>query len=365
MKIFVFPVEVRGTKHIGLRTERFDPDCNGLIKKIGRSYWSPKDKCWCVPYDKTTWQDCSRLLASHEIIRDGSVPEETERKEVVLSSALQAEFDKYYTQLYVQRYSLNTIKSYCNCFRYFLGACQTKSPQDWTLDDFKVWLRRGLERYKWSESYQRSIINALKFYYERIRKEPKLFWEISPRKAQKLPGTLSVEEVARLINSNTNIKHKAILSMIYACGLRVSEVVHLRKADVDWNQSRLFVKAGKGKKDRYVFLPESLKRILERYQKVYPAQYWYFEGQEGGQYSVRSIQAVFHHSVERSGVEAYATVHTLRHSYATHSLEDGVDLRTIQVALGHNSSKTTEIYTHLTDTNKFRRRSPLDNLEID
>ncbi|MGB3081092.1 MAG: tyrosine-type recombinase/integrase, partial [Saprospiraceae bacterium] len=251
------------------------------------------------------------------------------------------------------------------CFRYFLGACQTKPPQEWTLDDFKIWLRQGLERYKWSESYQRSIINSLKFYYERIRKEPKLFWEISPRKAHKLPGTLSEEEVTRLINSNTNIKHKAILSMIYACGLRISEVVNLRKADVDWHQSRLFVRAGKGKKDRYVFLPDSLKRILERYQKVYPPQYWYFDGQEGGQYSVRSIQAIFHHSLERSNVDAYATVHTLRHSYATHSLEDGVDLRTIQVSLGHSSPKTTEIYTHLTDTNKFRRKSPLDNLDID
>ncbi len=112
-------------------------------------------------------------------------------------------------------------------------------------------------------------------------------------------------------------------------------------------------------------MPESLKRILERYQKHYLTSYWYFEGQEGGQYSVRSIQAVFHRSLEKSKVEAYATVHTLRHAYATHSLEDGVDIRTIQVALGHSSSKTTEIYTHLTDTNKFRRKSPLDNLDID
>jgi site-specific recombinase XerD len=152
--------------------------------------------------------------------------------------------------------------------------------------------------------------------------------------------------------------------MIYACGLRIGEVVKLRKADVDWDQNRIFIKAGKGKKDRYVFLSEKTKGVMKDYQKDYPTQYWYFEGQEGGQYSVRSIQAVFHRSLERAQVDAYATVHTLRHSYATHSMEAGVDLRVIQVALGHNSPKTTEIYTHLTDTNKFRRFSPFDSLDL-
>jgi len=164
--------------------------------------------------------------------------------------------------------------------------------------------------------------------------------------------------------SPTTAQHPTILTMIYACGLRISEVIHLRKADVDWNQNRLFIKAGKGKKDRYVFFPLKLKQLLTLYEKTYPAKYWYFEGQDGGQYSVRSIQAVFHQSLERAKVDAYATVHTLRHSYATHLLEAGVDLRNIQAALGHSSPKTTEIYTHITDANKFRMKSPLDDLDI-
>ena len=181
-----------------------------------------------------------------------------------------------------------------------------------------------------------------------LRNEARSFWEVRPRKSFKLPGTLSKKEVTLLLNSNTNLKHKAILSMIYACGLRISEAVHLRKADVDWNQNRLFIKAGKGKKDRYVFFPFKLKLLLQNYEKAYPTKYWYFEGQDGGQYSVRSIQAIFHQSIVRAKVDANATVHKLRHSYATPLLEAGVDLRNIQAALGHSSPKTTEIYTCLT-----------------
>lgn len=365
MKIFVFPIESGQQKMIGLRTERFDQECNELIKKAPRSHWNPATKSWCIPYDKESWQKCRIALSNYQIIKTSQSKINEQISTPVLAADLQLEFDRYYTQLYVQRYSLNTIKTYCNSFKYFLFHCTSKHPKDWTLEDFKGWLKKELDKNKWSEAYQNTIINALKFYFEKIRHEPKAFWEIRPRKSFKLPGTLSKEEVTALICANANLKHKSILSMIYACGLRISEVVHLRKADVDWNQNRLFIKAGKGKKDRYVFFPVRLKTLLTEYEKRYPVKYWYFEGQDGGQYSVRSIQAVFHQSLERAKVDAYATVHTLRHSYATHLLEAGVDLRNIQAALGHSSPKTTEIYTHLTDTNKFRMQSPLDTLNID
>ena len=364
MKIFAFPIEINQQKMIGLRTERFDQECNALIRKIPHSHWSPANKSWCIPYDIKIWQQCLSSLNQFQIIKTNGQTFHQKKSMPALPDHLQLEYDRYYTQLYVLRYSLNTIKTYCNSFRYFLYHCISLHPKDWTLEDFKGWIRTQLDKNKWSEAYQNTIINALKFYFEKIRHEPRAFWEIRPRKGFKLPGTLSQEEVTALINANTYLKHKSILSMIYACGLRISEVVHLRKADVDWNQNRLFIKAGKGKKDRYVFFPVKLKTVLMEYEKQYPCQYWYFEGQEGGQYSVRSIQAVFHQSLERAKVDAYATVHTLRHSYATHLLEAGVDLRNIQAALGHSSPKTTEIYTHLTDTNKFRMQSPLDRLNI-
>lgn len=250
MKIFIFPIETQGQKHIGIRTEHFDPACNAY-------------------------------------------------------------------------------------------------PKDWTLDDFKLWLRTEIEKNKWSEAYQNTIINALKFYFEKVRKETRTFWEITPRKTHKLPGTLSGDEIFKLLNSTENLKHRTILTMIYACGLRISEVIHLRKADIDWDQKRLFIKAGKGKKDRYVVLPDKLALLLKEYFAAYPVQYWFLESPDGGPYSARSIQAVFHRALEKAKVDAYATVHTLRHSYATHLFEAGVDLRQIQKALGHESLKTTEIYTCL------------------
>ncbi len=364
MKVFIYPIESRGIKLIGIKSESFDKTFNTSVAKIPRHFWNKNYKCWCIPYDSSSWKLCQSLLQNYTLIKAKPAVHKPVSIESALPPDLLLQYDKYYTHLYIQRYSLNTIKTYKAAFLYFLNACKEKNPTDWTLEDVKNWLRNQIEQHRWSEAYQNTIINAMKFYYEKILNQPRSFWEVRPRKAFKLPGTLSKDEVTKMINVCTNIKHKAILSMIYACGLRISEVVHLRKVDVDFAQSRLFVKAGKGKKDRYIFLPEKLKIVLLVYLQAHPIKYWFYEGQEGGQYSVRSIQAIFHQSIEKAKVDAYATVHTLRHSYATHLLEAGVDLRTIQHALGHNSLKTTEIYTHLTDVNKSRTLSPLDMLEL-
>ena len=360
MRIFIYPVTIREKQHIGMRPENYDVGIIQKIKSIPRSFWNPDHRCWCVPYTVEHWNLCRSALDTHMLVKLQDSKPSGQNPEELLSEVLRTELDKFYTQLFVQRYSQNTIKSYRGAFILFLLQCKDKHPAEWNIEDVKVWLRSRIAVNNWSISYQNTIINALKFYYEKIQHQPRSFWEVRPRKETKLPGTLSKEEVQKLIQVNSNVKHKTILSMIYACGLRIGEVVRLRKVDVDMGQGRLFVKAGKGKKDRYVFLPEKLKTLLRVYIQAYPTSYWYFEGQEGGAYSVRSIQSIFHQSLEKAKVEAYATVHTLRHSYATHLLEAGVDLRVIQESLGHNSLKTTEIYTHLTAVNKKRHLSPLD-----
>jgi integrase/recombinase XerD len=152
--------------------------------------------------------------------------------------------------------------------------------------------------------------------------------------------------------------------LIYAGGLRVSELVNLRKDDILIDRMQLFVKGGKGKKDRYTVFSKKLLNQLTQYLKDYTPAYWLFEGQDYGQYSVRSVQAILRQAVTRSGVNPYATVHTLRHSFATHLLENGTDLRYIQQLLGHASSKTTEIYTHITRKGEEKLKSPLDDLEL-
>ena len=189
-----------------------------------------------------------------------------------------------------------------------------------------------------------------------------MVYDIRARKAESLPGVFSQEEVGRLFKAVTNLKHRSILMTIYSAGLRVSEVVNLRKADILTDLGKLFIRSGKGKKDRYTLLSEKLKPLLEEYLKEYKPSYWLFEGQDHGQYSVRSVQQILRDAVRVSGVNPYATVHTLRHSFATHLLENGTDLRYIQELLGHNNPKTTQIYTHITKRGLDKIRSPLDFL---
>lgn len=160
-----------------------------------------------------------------------------------------------------------------------------------------------------------------------------------------------------------NLKHRCVLKTIYSGGLRLGEVCNLRIQDIQSDRKQIFIHGGKGKKDRYTTLSDSLLIELRQYYLQYQTSYWLFEGQTGGQYSRRSVQAVLRKAVEKSKINAFATVHTLRHSYATHLLESGTSLRHIQELLGHASSKTTEIYTHLSNEERQRIVSPLDRLK--
>ncbi len=171
-------------------------------------------------------------------------------------------------------------------------------------------------------------------------------------------------EIVSLLKAVDNLKHKCILLLIYSAGLRLGELIHLRVDDINVAQKNVFVKAGKGKKDRCTLLSSKVWERLQQYIEVYMPVEWVFEGQDGGQYSPRSVQAIFTKAKQRATINPYATVHTLRHSFATHLLEKGVDLRYIQELLGHESSKTTEIYTPITHTGWAKVKSPIDNLDI-
>jgi site-specific recombinase XerD len=191
----------------------------------------------------------------------------------------------------------------------------------------------------------------------------KKIYDIRARKAEDLPGVLSQEEVKLLFKSVENIKHKTILMLIYAAGLSVSELTNVRKRDLIKDRMQVFIIGGKGKKDRYSILSAKLMPLIEQYLQEYKPNYWLFEGQEYGQYSVRSVQAILRQEIDKSVVNPFAIVHTLRHSFATHLLENGTDLRYIQQLLGHASSKTTEIYTHITRKGEEKFKSPLDFLD--
>jgi site-specific recombinase XerD len=270
--------------------------------------------------------------------------------------------EEYKTMLQLKRYSSNTRKSYINAFQNFLAFFSHKKIDDLNKNEIQDYLLKQLKNGT-SSSFQNLQINAIKFYYEKVLGRKREIYDLPrPKKEHKLPSVLSEEEIIKLFKQVSNIKHKAILYLIYSGGLRLSEVVNLKITDIDSKRNLILIRESKGKKDRTTLLSQALLELLRDYYREYKPENHLFEGQKGGQYSVRSVQNIFRMALSKSGIKKHATVHTLRHSFATHLLERGTDLRYIQELLGHANSKTTEIYTHITKKGLDKIVSPLDNL---
>lgn len=205
----------------------------------------------------------------------------------------------------------------------------------------------------------------MKHYYGTILKKKFIYEVKRPRKDKKLPVVLSQEEVAKILTSLENVKHKAILMLVYSAGLGVGEVVTLRPEDIDDKRMLIHIRGAKGRKDRYTMLSETALNVLREYLRQYEPKNWLFEGARSGRYlSTRSAEKIFKHACHRANIRRDVSIHTLRHSFATHLLESGTDLRYIQEILGHQHSKTTEIYTHVSTKSIGKIKSPLDNLNL-
>jgi len=266
-------------------------------------------------------------------------------------------------QLKVRRYSWRTVKSYLSHIRSFLIANSSLQLVDINTDLIRTYIVQRAEARNFAEATQNQLLNAIKFWLEQVEGREKAFIDLRAKKRQQLPQVLSIEEVKRLFSAVDNLKHRCILKIVYGGGLRLSELTNLRVADIHSDRLQIFVHGGKGKKDRYTTLSENFLTELRNYYRAYQPDYWLFEGQHGGQYSVRSVQAILKKAVKASKINPYCTVHTLRHSYATHLLEAGTSLRHIQELLGHANITTTEIYTHISTAEKQRVISPLDRIE--
>ncbi|PKK88255.1 MAG: integrase [Candidatus Wallbacteria bacterium HGW-Wallbacteria-1] len=214
-----------------------------------------------------------------------------------------------------------------------------------------------------SDSYQNMAINAIKFYVKTVQGKHMPDLSLRPRKTKRLPVVLAKQEVSDIIEKISNKKHKLIISLIYSAGLRISEAVNLQITNIDPIRGIILIAQSKGKKDRQVPLSEKLYSMIEMYLNEFQPKRYLFESTRPGiKYSVKSIQNIFSTACQKAGIEKHATVHTLRHSFATHLLESGTDLRIIQEILGHSSSKTTEIYTHVSTSTISKIRSPFDEL---
>jgi len=283
-----------------------------------------------------------------------------------LSKENKEALQRFTRQLHLKAYSASTIKTYTNEFTQFLQTIKDKPASDFSVSRLKDYFQYCYAVLHLSENTMHSKINALKFYYEQVLGREKFFWEIPrPKKHLILPKVLGEEELRRLFAAANNLKHKAILFAAYSAGLRVSEVINLRLQDIDRERKQLFVYCSKGKKDRYVALSPLLLDILESYYKMWqpkPTNYL-FEGDEPGQpYSIRSAQVIFHNAKHKAGISKTISFHGLRHSFATHMLEKGVDVKYIKEILGHFNIKTTERYLHVKREVLVNIASPLDAL---
>jgi site-specific recombinase XerD len=268
--------------------------------------------------------------------------------------------ESFLRKLEVKRYAWNTAKTYISAFEAFINYYPDKELLDINSQDITKYLQ-VIAKMGRSDTYINQAINSIKFYYEVVEGMPHTFYHIDrPRPAKRLPQVLSKEDVKAILSQVSNRKHYCILSLLYSAGLRRQELIDLRITDIDSNRMMILVRGAKGRKDRYTLLSQRLLVCLRIYFKEYRPKVYLFEGPEGNQYSPSSIAKILHRAARNAGLLKRVTPHMLRHSFATHLLEDGVDLRYIQTLLGHNSSKTTEIYTHVAKHKLLGIQSPLD-----
>ena len=273
---------------------------------------------------------------------------------------------QYLEKLLRKRYSPNTIKTYMSCMRSFVAEFHDRDLESITTQQINDYILNLIRTRNISSSQQNQRISAIKFYYEQVLGRKKEFYRLSrPKKVKKLPGVLMVEEVELILKQCKNLKHKCILMTLYSGGLRRSELINLKISDIDSQRMLIRITNSKGGKDRYTLLSEKLLKLLRDYYKLYKPKYWLFEGQGGGQYSATSIENIFRKALKQAEIKKHATPHTMRHSFASHLLEQGINLRYIQEILGHSSTKTTEIYTHVCSRQLTKIQNPLDNLNTD
>lgn len=332
------------------------------FKSMDGSFYHYEQRLWSLPNTVRNIDWVQKQFGDKLVIKEiGQKP--IKSPFFVLNKESQEKLDQLHQKLVLKGYSESTVENYKSAFSKFLKFFESRKLPELSKEDIEGFVYLQVSKYKLSESSQNCLINAIKAYYEHVLGKPREYYEIQrPKRSKTLPNVLSKEEVALLIKSTSNIKHRAILLTIYSAGLRISEALKLRICDVHSDEGYLFVKGAKNKKDRKTVLSSVLLYELRSYYKVYRPSYWLFEGQEGGQYSAASIQAIFRKAVKASNINPWATVHTLRHSFATHLLQSGTNLRMIQVLLGHSSSTTTEIYSHILAISNKNVVSPLDSL---
>ncbi|MBL0097596.1 MAG: tyrosine-type recombinase/integrase [Bacteroidetes bacterium] len=282
------------------------------------------------------------------------------------NTEIQEQVEKFIHLMETERLAGSTVQTYSEALRIFLQHIHPKPIDTICNDDVNQFLHQYAFQRKLSISWHRTIISALKLYFRRFegkKLDPERIRY--PKKDKLLPHVLDQKDIEKMIKLTKNRKHRSMLSLIYACGLRRGDLLNLKPRDIDSKRQQLFIRGGKGRKDRVVGIPQKMIESLREYYLQYRPKVWLFEGQKPGeQYSERSIQLVLKQALERAGLRSDASLHWLRHSFATHTLENGIDITYIKELLGHSSIRTTEIYTHVSREKMRQIRSPFEDLDL-
>ena len=354
------PLWHRGIFCIAIRN-RLNTKAHLIVRNFPGRQYSKTNGCWYVGYSPSTLDLLFQTLSEVCLV---TVPIPFDEKKQIVHlpiKTLRALPAGYSECLIRMRYSDSTRVTYENQMRQFMEFIEPTPINSLTkelVDQYMIYL---VETRKVSISTQNTAINAIKFYLEQVNKGERTFYYVDrPIKDKLLPSVLSEEEMQKLLGASQNIKHRCIMFLLYSAGLRISELLSLKWKDIDEYRMIIYIRGGKGGKDRITLLSKLALDYLKYYLDLYKPKDWLFESPTGSQYSPRSVNQFIHRYCSMAGIRKHVSAHTLRHSFATHLLERGTDLRYIQTLLGHESSRTTERYTHVTKRGFEKLISPLD-----
>lgn len=347
----------------------YNADLVKKVKAFPDCRWSMSKKCWYVFKDDFNLNMFFTSLRDSAYIDYSSLKKTDAAKEDIKITKSKVpkpkvDFPMSYTDLLDQRrYSESTKAIYKNYFIDFMIYFKDRNLDKIGFEEINQYILGLIRKQNISASQQNQRINAIKFYYEKVHKNDKIYFQIErPKKSKTLPKIISEGDIERMLFSTKNLKHQVIIGILYSAGLRRSELINLRKQDLLFDKNAIFVRGGKGKKDRQTILSSYMKEKLLIYYDSYKPNYWLIEGLNRTKYSDSSLNNVVKSAAKKAGILMTVTPHVLRHSFATHLLENGVDLRYIQELLGHSSSETTEIYTHVSKKSLAKIKSPLDHI---
>ncbi len=399
-KVILQPFHHRNVDCIGIYFKKNEGLQKAIQKKVSAK-WSKTKNCWYVLFSEKNYKLLAATFLGKAIVdtralrnyllekkKNKSVTIPLEEKKIIapkkvvakefkrvsskadaaqrMSKENEQALEEYHRHLILKGYSESTIRTYTNEFSQFLRTIKNKPAKEFSVIRLKDYLEYCYTQLHLNENTMHSKINSLKFYYEQVLGREKFFWDIPrPKKPLQLPKLLNEEELRKLFNALNNKKHKAMLFTAYSSGLRVSEVVKLKIAHIDSERMQIFIERAKGKKDRYVNLSPILLDILRKYLSSYkprPKNYLFESEQTLSAYPARTVQQIFSNAKKKAGITKDVGIHSLRHSFATHLLDKGTDIKYIKDLLGHFNIKTTERYLHVSKERLINIVSPFDDL---